>query len=76
MQDFMGADDLNPWFQIIAWSRRKARLCGCFPRCPKCGTLQVQLLWNVYDIFARWKCRICKHKFVYEPIFSPEAKFI
>ena len=35
-------------------------------RCPKCRTHQVELIGSVK--IGRWKCRCCKHKWVWEPI--------
>jgi hypothetical protein len=35
------------------------------PRCEKCDTFQVQIIRT--EAPAVWKCRICKHRFGFEP---------
>lgn len=36
------------------------------PKCPTCGTKQVQLI-SYIGVPAEWKCRHCTTKFIYEP---------
>jgi ribosomal protein L37AE/L43A len=56
---------------ISAISNRRHSLCQLFQKnnhsCPKCGeSWQVQLVdWLVAP--AKWKCRICKEKFEFDP---------
>lgn len=35
------------------------------PRCPSCDHVQVQIMKRA--IPAEWRCRMCKHSFVFEP---------
>jgi len=35
------------------------------PHCPECASVQVQI--KRYGAPAIWRCRICKHRFTYEP---------
>lgn len=45
---------------------RRIYLGRNMPKCPECSHEQVQLVR--YDVApARWKCRICNHRFMYEP---------
>lgn len=51
---------------LFAAADRLSFLCKHVPRCEKCGDEQVQLIeWNYPP--APWRCRICKHKWYYEP---------
>jgi len=46
---------------------RKDFVCSQVPNCPNCQErMQIQVL-NYSATPAQWKCRICKHKFEYEP---------
>lgn len=50
----------------IMLSNRRSALGICPPQCLKCNHVQVQLVRS--DIVpAEWKCRICKHPFLFEP---------
>lgn len=51
---------------IIEISDRRLSLCKKAPKCIKCGSEQVQLT-SYINCKATWKCRLCKHKFEYEP---------
>ncbi len=46
--------------------RRNDFLFRNVPHCLKCGSEQVQIRCRVAP--AVWRCRICKHRFIYEPI--------
>lgn len=45
---------------------RRMRLGKAMPLCPKCNHEQVQLT-DWFGPVAKWKCRICKHRFELEP---------
>lgn len=45
---------------------RRDALCRAAPHCQKCLDEQVQLVSSA-ETPAKWKCRICKHRFEYEP---------
>jgi ribosomal protein L37AE/L43A len=40
-------------------------LCNSVPQCPKCDTFQVQAIKT--EAPAVWKCRVCKHRWGFEP---------
>lgn len=44
---------------------RREWLCTHVPHCPACTDEQVQLIDHHEP--ALWCCRICKHRFTYEP---------
>lgn len=52
--------------QVRALTLRRLRICKHAPLCPKCRARQVQLTDS--GVLAEWKCRECKHRFVFEPI--------
>lgn len=57
--------------------KRKVILLANTPTCPECGDLtpdvnQVQLVDYVNTIPAKWKCRVCKHKFEFEPEYPDD----
>ena len=52
----------------ISFANRRMNLCRRAPACPRCGTKQVQLINPL--ALARWKCRHCKTKWTYEPVFT------
>lgn len=54
------------WDRVIENAKRREFLGKYMPRCPKCDDVQVQLT-SYLDVAAQWKCRICKHRFEYEP---------
>lgn len=63
-------DEQNIVFTIenaLKLSIRRERLGKHSPVCWKCKTRQVQLISHINGI-ARWKCRHCNFKFVYEPL--------
>lgn len=35
--------------------------------CDNCGTRQIQLVSYIDCVPAKWKCRLCAHKFYWEP---------
>lgn len=45
---------------------RRERLCADVPPCPKCWELRQIQLVDYYAIPARWRCRLCRHKFTYD----------
>lgn len=49
----------------VALERQK-EIRADIPRCRRCNSDQVQLVDS--DRPAHWKCRICKRRFVYEPV--------
>lgn len=51
---------------ILARLERSDFLCKNSPKCLACGHEQVQLV-DRYSTPAQWKCRICRHRFGYEP---------
>lgn len=52
--------------EAMAMQPRYHHLCSHVPKCPACGHEQVQLLMR-HTPPAEWRCRICKHRFTYEP---------
>jgi len=52
--------------QAEYWTNRRNFLSKSVPRCPACNDGQVQLI-DLFPTPAGWKCRICKHKFSWEP---------
>lgn len=58
------------WGVVVSVARRQ-RLYSHAPRCPKCRTAQVQSLGGLP---AQWKCRECRHGFVYEPLVEHVGK--
>ena len=48
--------------EIIA---REEAICAHQPKCPACGSSQVQIKFK--QVPARWRCRMCKHWFTSEP---------
>lgn len=58
---------------VHAFLERRKRLCSKPMICPNCKSRQVQLVEYLHPP-ARWKCRSCKFKFVYEPIIKVECK--
>ena len=52
---------------ILSNPIRRSWLCRNTPSCPTCREKhQIQLLYYI-GCDAQWKCRICKHKWIYEP---------
>lgn len=56
-------NDIDGWL-VLALDRQDF-LCRNVPRCAKCDHEQVQLIWRGSP--AHWRCRMCKHRFEYEP---------
>lgn len=54
------------WNTAVQYAKRREFLGKFMPLCPECRTEQVQLVAYI-DVAAQWKCRICKHRFEYEP---------
>ncbi|BBC78138.1 hypothetical protein KNT65_gp090 [Escherichia phage EcS1] len=53
------------WGATIAMVDRREAACKQVTPCPKCGTMQVQLVdWSTPVL--KMKCRECHHKFVKE----------
>lgn len=52
--------------EIMKVSDRRFFLCANPPICILCKSEQVQLI-DYIKCKAKWKCRICKHKFEHEP---------
>jgi hypothetical protein len=50
---------------LIAIKRRET-LSSNVPKCPNCNESQIQLT-NIHTVPAQWCCRICKHRFEFEP---------
>ena len=51
----------------LALTARRERVKKHAPGCLRCRSNQVQLkIWQ--EVPAYWKCRMCKHRFVYEPL--------
>lgn len=47
---------------------RRERICKHPPLCPKCGTNNIQLRTPMLP--AHWKCMVCKHPFIFEPLIG------
>jgi transposase-like protein len=46
---------------------RQDWVCRHVPHCPKCREqMQIQVI-DYINPPARWRCRMCKHRFEYEP---------
>jgi transcription elongation factor Elf1 len=54
---------LDEWTRIVL--KRRDFIYRNVPRCQKCNHEQVQIVDTAKP--ARWRCRICKHRFEYEP---------
>ena len=52
---------------------RRIRLCKSPPNCVACGDRQVQLV-EAHRVPAKWKCRMCKKVFEFEPSTTTNAK--
>lgn len=52
--------------ELLKLSDRVAMLCHHAPRCPACNDVQVQVVDYTHTP-ALWKCRMCKHRFSFEP---------
>ena len=53
--------------RALALTERRLRVSRHAPGCLRCRSTQCQLReW--LQVPARWKCRICKFRFVYEPL--------
>jgi len=50
----------------IAERRRRIYKAAKYNPCPKCRTVQVSVI--ALALLAKWKCRECRHKWVWEPI--------
>lgn len=48
-------------------SSRRAWLCRHVPRCGECAEAEQIQLVEWFDTPATWKCRICGHRFTFEP---------
>ena len=55
------------WEGMVEILDRRDLLFSHSPKCPKCGTKQVQCT-EYLNTPAQWKCRECKHRFEYEYI--------
>lgn len=54
--------------KIMAFVRRREWLQDNAPYCPECGDgWQQQLVDHVFSKTAKWKCRICGHRYEKEP---------
>lgn len=51
------------WIETL--HKRQGLLYRNIPKCPKCDSEQVQLLR--LNKPARWRCKVCKHRFEKEP---------
>lgn len=56
--------DLDHWHNAIA--SRQNLIYKNVPRCPACNNEQVQIMDS--SVPAKWRCRVCKYKFEYEPV--------
>ncbi len=46
---------------------RREFVCSYVPHCPKCGEqMQIQIT-DYVRVPAKWRCRMCKHRFEEEP---------
>lgn len=52
--------------ELFVLADRLAMLCHHMPRCAACGDAQVQVV-DYFHVPALWKCRVCKHRFSFEP---------
>lgn len=60
---------MSPFDHLLADSiERLKRLKRAAPICGKCGAEQVQLVEWVGLPLAQWKCRVCKHRWEFEPL--------
>lgn len=48
-------------------TKRRVFLCDNAPVCPECKDAQIQLVGYIECNPAKWKCRICKAMFKFEP---------
>lgn len=59
----------DKWDQWLAefqvFFKREDLLMRHQPKCPRCGTDQVQIMGR--DVPASWRCRRCKLRFTSEP---------
>ena len=54
------------WTALWATLARRDLLCSHVPHCPRCRE-QMQIQLRLLGPPAEWRCRMCKHPFVYEP---------
>jgi len=48
--------------QWLALADRRELVCKTAPKCPECGTKQVQLI-HYFEVIIGWKCRWCGERF-------------
>lgn len=61
-----GDEDWDALAESVARDfERFDHLCRNVPSCEPCGSDQVQLMDRTAP--ASWRCRMCKHRFQYEP---------
>lgn len=55
------------WPDLEGLLRRKDFICSHVPHCPRCREqMQIQVT-DYVGVPAKWKCRMCKYRFEYEP---------
>jgi transposase-like protein len=65
----MDVDDF--WKSVEASLARRDFVFRHVPHCPKCREqMQIQIM-DYHNKPAKWRCRMCKHRFEFEP---PEAR--
>jgi len=53
---------------MMAFVRRREWLEDNAPYCPECGNgWQQQLVDHIFSKTAKWKCRLCNHRYEKEP---------
>ena len=62
-----GYEWINDGNGLQALLDRKDFVCANVPHCPRCSEqMQIQVT-NYLSVPAKWRCRMCKHRFVHEP---------
>ena len=65
----------DPFAVGIEVAKRRNALCAMPPKCPKCHNEQVQLVsWKWVP--AKWKCRMCRYRFIHEPDFAGAVRHL
>ena len=57
----------------MQYAERRSFLGRNMPSCPECRSQQVQLTGYINVWPAEWKCRHCKHRFIFEPFKEKET---
>lgn len=52
---------------LEASQSRREWLASNIPRCPICGEKQQIQLFAYLQSKARWRCRLCRHQWIFEP---------